>query len=221
MIQKVLIAEDHESVNISLQKTLDELSIKCVDHVYYCDDALQQIEKNAKNAQPYDLLITDLHFDVDHRIQQIAGGMALISAVKKVQPGIKILVFSAESKLSTIKMLYNVYEIDGFVRKARHDAEELKIAISEITHNRRYITQQLAQNMRQLHAYHLEEYDRTIISLLAEGYAQKNIPYYLKKNNIEPSGLSSVEKRLKYIRETLQFQKNEQLVAFCKDMGIL
>jgi two-component system capsular synthesis response regulator RcsB len=30
-----------------------------------------------------------------------------------------------------------------------------------------------------------------------------------------------VEKRLNLMRETLDFTKNEQLIAFCKDMGVI
>ncbi len=221
MIQKVLIAEDHESANISLQKTLAELSIPEIDIVYYCDDALQKIERNYLAQKPYDMLITDLHFENDHHIQQIAGGIGLISAVKKVQPDLKILVFSAESKPAIINMLFKTLDIDGYVRKARHDAEELKKAITQISQHQRHLPRQLTHIIRHQHSYHFTEFDITLISLLANGVPQKNIPAYLLQNNIRPSGLSSVEKRLNHIRETLQIYKNEQLVVFCKEMGII
>jgi DNA-binding NarL/FixJ family response regulator len=221
MIRKVLIVEDHESVNISLQKTLNDLGILNIDVVYYCDDALQKIEMHQKISASYDLLITDLYFENDHRIQTITGGVSLISIVKKIQPDLKILVFSAESKPAVIDMLFNTHEIDGYVRKARHDAKELKTAINQISHNQRYIPSQITTVRRGQHSHHFTQYDITIISLLAEGVVQKNIPEYLQKNNIRPSGLSSVEKRLNHIREALQLYKNEQLVLFCKDMGII
>jgi two-component system capsular synthesis response regulator RcsB len=43
----------------------------------------------------------------------------------------------------------------------------------------------------------------------------------LQENQIKPSGLSSLEKRLNHIREVLNFSNNEQLIAYCKDMGIV
>jgi DNA-binding NarL/FixJ family response regulator len=221
MIRKVLIVEDHETVNISLQKTLNDLGVADVDIVYYCDDALQKVEKNHQSSSSYDLIITDLYFESDHRPQRIAGGIALISEIRKIQPDLKILVFSAESKPAVIDMLFNTHEIDGYVRKARHDAKELRTAITQISHNQRYIPRKLTAAAGQKHSYQFTEYDITIISLLAEGVLQKNIPSYLRQNNIRPSGLSSVEKRLNHIRETLQLYKNEQLVIFCKDMGII
>jgi hypothetical protein len=39
--------------------------------------------------------------------------------------------------------------------------------------------------------------------------------------NVKPNGLSSIEKRLKTIRETLDLHSNEQLIAYCKDHRII
>ena len=221
MIRKILIAEDHENANISLQKTLTDLAIQDVDIVYYCDDALRKIEKQYQANNSYDLLITDLHFEPDHRAQQLNSGVELIGAAKKIQPDLKILVFSAERKPATIQMLLQTHEIDGYVPKARHDADELKTAIGKINKNERHLPDQFSVNIRRQHLHEFSEYDRTIIALLANGVLQKNIPSYLRQHGIQPAGLSSVEKRLNLIRETLKFQKNEQLVIFCKDMGII
>jgi two-component system, NarL family, captular synthesis response regulator RcsB len=221
MIKKVLIAEDHESANISVQKTLEEMGIGHTDYAYYCDDAFVKIQNSKQTDTPYDLLITDLYFEEDHKIQKISGGMELIAAVRQVQPELKILVFSAESRAGIIETLFNKQEIDGYVRKARNDAKELKQAINKISENQRYLPRHLLQLIKQKNAHAFTEYDITIITLLAQGILQKNIPGYLEQNHIRPSGLSSVEKRLNQIKEALEFSKNEQLVAFCKDMGII
>ena len=55
MIQKVLIAEDHESANISVQKTLEALQIFQPDYVYHCDDAALKIKKALQAGDPYHL----------------------------------------------------------------------------------------------------------------------------------------------------------------------
>ena len=221
MITKVLIAEDHESANISVQKTLEELDINDIEYVYYCDDALQRISKTAGTEKSYDLLITDLYFEPDERKFTLTGGADLIAAVRKVQPDLKILVFSAENKPATIEMLYTQYYIDGYVRKARNDARELKQAISELSQHRQYLPRHIMQLINSKNTYEFSEYEITIISLLAQGTPQKDIPDYLSKQQIKPSGLSSVEKKLNQMREALNFTKNEQLVAFCKDKGII
>ena len=221
MITKVLIAEDHESANISVQKTLEELSIINIEYVYYCDDALHRISKTAGTDKSYDLLITDLFFEPDERKQTLTGGADLIAAVRKVQPDLKILVFSAENKPSIIEMLYSQFYIDGYVRKARNDARELKQAIGEIAQHRQYLPRHIMQLIYSKNTYEFSEYEITLISLLAQGMPQKDIPGYLKENHIHPSGLSSIEKKLNHMRDVLNFTKNEQLVAFCKDKGII
>lgn len=221
MILKVLIAEDHESANISVRKTLEELGITQVDHVYYCDDALQKINNSKAKNQPYDLLITDLFFEEDQQVQQITGGAELINAARQAQPELKVLVFSAESKAAVIEMLFSQQQIDGYVRKARHDSQELKSALTNLSNNQRYYPRHLAKLVNQMNSHQFTEYDIRIITLLADGTHIYKIPSILEQDKIRPSGLSSVEKRLKLIREVLGFLKNEQLVAFCKDRGII
>lgn len=221
MIKKILIAEDYESANISVQRTLEEMGIGDPDYVYYCDDALVRIQKANERDEPYDLLITDLYFDSDHRPQKIGGGAALIDAAREIQPELRVLVFSAEGKFGVIEKLYVMGNIDGYVRKGRNDAKELKAAIGQIAGNERYFPRFYVQATRQENVHDFTPYDITIISLMAQGVRQKDIPAHLKQNKIKPAGLSSMEKRLNQIREALNFTNNEQLVAYCKGMGIL
>lgn len=221
MFKNVLIAEDHESANISVQKTLTDLGIAHTDYVYYCDDALTRIKKACQNTQPYELLITDLSFEADYQEQALSGGTALITAARQLQPGLKVLVFSADNRAATIDELFNELGVNGYVRKARHDAQELKMAIEAIYKNKLYYPAHLRQTVKKKNTHTFTEFDITIITQLSRGMLQKDIPAYLQQNNIKPSGLSSVEKRLNLIKETLDFSKNEQLVVFCKDMGII
>lgn len=221
MFKKVLIAEDHESANISVQKTLSDLGITHADYVYYCDHALTWIQKAIKNDDPYDLLITDLSFEEDQNQQKISGGTELIKAVKSVQPNLKVLVFSAENKPAVVDTLFKDLDINGYVRKARNDAQDLKRAIDSIYKGNRYVSIDLKQSIKEKNSYELTGFDITIVSLLARGMLQKDIPLYLQQHNIRPSGLSSVEKRFNLMKEVLGFSNNEQLIAYCKDMRFI
>ncbi|MGC4231464.1 MAG: response regulator [Niabella sp.] len=221
MIQKVLIAEDHESASISVQKTLEELGIAYPDYVYYCDDALLKIKKAIEQDSAYDLLITDLYFDEDHREQYLSGGKALIEAARQVQPAIKILVFSAEGRPAIIETLFNDLHIDGYVRKARGDARELLKALATINNNGRYTPVFFKDQVKYKKAHEFTSFDTTVLSLMAEGKRQQEISDYLKANQVQPSGLSSIEKRLSQIREALGFSTNEQLIAHCVKMGVI
>jgi len=221
MIDKVIIAEDQESANLSVQKTMEDLRIKQIDYVFYCDDALNKIQMAKQQGHPYDLLITDLYFEADGSFQKIGGGFDLIKAVREVQPDIMILIFSSEHRPATIDMLFKNYEVDAYVRKARHDAKELKLAFEALSNRQRYYPRALAQLVQQSNSYEFTEFDINIVRLLSQGYQQNDIPDYLRQHNIKPSSLSMIEKRLRQIREELNFSKNEQLVLFCKEAGIL
>ena len=43
----------------------------------------------------------------------------------------------------------------------------------------------------------------------------------LKEKSIKPNSLSSVEKTLNNLKETFAAKSTEQLVAICKDLGVL
>jgi Response regulator containing a CheY-like receiver domain and an HTH DNA-binding domain len=221
MFKKVLIAEDHEIANISVQKTLEELGIANAKYVYYCDDALTWVRNALKSGQPYDLLITDLYFEEDHYPQRLKGGIELIEASRREQPGLKVIVFSAENRPAIIDSLFKTHSIDGYVRKARRDAQHMKQAIQAIYDHNTYISPDLKQAIKEKNSHEFTPFDIAILSLLAQGVLQKDIPHHLQQRNIRPSGLSSVEKRLNQMKEVLGFSKNEQLIAYCKDIGII
>jgi two-component system capsular synthesis response regulator RcsB len=221
MFKKILIAEDQEMGSFSVQKTLEELNIPSVDYVYYCDDALAKIQKSIRENDPYDLLITDLSFEEDHHKQNIKDGQELIKQIKEIQPSLKVIVFSGERKTGIIDSLFNDYKINGYVRKARNDSKELKKSIASVYINENYLSFDLKQEVKKFNSYEFSAYDITLVSLLSKGILQKNIPTHLQEKDIKPYSLSSVEKKLNSLKEDLEVTSNEQLVAFCKDIGII
>lgn len=216
MIDKVIIAEDQESSNLSVQKTMEDLHIRHSDHVFYCDDAMNKIKAAAQRGEPYDLLITDLSFEPDGTPQKIKDGFELIRSVREAHPGIMILVFSLDSSPATIDKLYSGHEADGYVRKARHDVKELKSAFEALSKGQRYFSPEMIRLVKQSkNTYEFTETDISIIRLLSQGYQQKEISAHINKS------LSTIEKKLRQIRDDLGYSKNEQLVLFCREMGIL
>ncbi|MBB6236948.1 DNA-binding NarL/FixJ family response regulator [Pedobacter sp. AK013] len=222
MFQKVLIAEDHEGMNYSMQVTLENLGIEhdFKNYVFYCDDALSRIHKAKSENKPYELLITDLSFNEDFPKQQITDGARLIKAVKEVQPEIKILVFSSEGRLSEAQILFESLNIDGFVPKGRGDVKDLKSAIQAIFDNKKYISANLKKTINEK-VYDFEKLDIAILTLLAKGISQKMMQAHLQEMGIKPNSLSSIEKQLKKMREALEFQNNPQLIAYCIDRKII
>lgn len=221
MFKKILIAEDYESSNISVQKALEDLKIPNPKYVSYCDDALSRIKMGLLENNPFELLITDLSFDEDHRTQNLKNGQQLISLAREHQPNLKIIVFSVEKKEVIIEKLFEEQQINGFVKKGREDVKDLKKAIRAVYNGEKYLTHELKGKSEERNSFEFSEYDTLLVSLLATGTLLKDIPDYLKTNQIKPASMSAVEKRLKDIKESLNINSNEQLIAFCKDFGII
>lgn len=221
MFKNVLIVEDNEMTSISLVKTIGDLGITQTQHTFYCDDALMMIQKSQARGRHFDLLITNLSFQDDHRKQRISGGAELISLAKHYQPKLKVLVFSSENRPAVVDGLFRKLGIDGYVRKARYDARELTVAVRAISAGKTYQTDNISQSAKNNVNFNFTSFDIIIFTLLSKGTFQKDIPLYLKSKGIRPSGLSSVEKRLNTIKEILGFAKNEQLIAHCKDHGLI
>jgi len=221
MFKKVLVAEDHEMMSISVCNTLKELKIdlKETDYVFHCDVALSRIKKALRDGSPYELLVTDLSFDEEtHHQPEITNGRDLIKAVKQLQPDIKVLVFSIENRITEARRLMADLGVDAHVPKARKDAQDLQLAITQLYVNKKYLSPNLKPEEK---SHDFTELDKAIIRLLLEGKSQKQIPNYLEKLKFGASSLSSVEKRLNIMRTALGFNNNGQLIAHCKDRNII
>ena len=221
MFQKVLAAEDFESASISVQKSLNDLNIAEKSFVQYCDEALALLKESIGDQSPFDLLITDLSFEEDFSKQNLNTGKELIIEARKLQPDLKILVFSGEKRPQIIKELFNDLEINGFVSKGRMDVKNLKTAINTIFDNRKYISSENLINLRKTDTIELTALEFSILQLLSEGILQKEMTEVLKSRNLKPNSLSSIEKTLNQLKETFSARNNEHLIAISKDLGVL
>lgn len=221
MFKKVLVAEDHESSNFSVQKVLQEVHITDVDFFYYCDDAFVALQKSFENHAPYELLITDLSFEDDGNPQRIRDGRELIKNCRDLYPELKVIVFSAEHRLGVIDLLFSNIGIDAYVRKARLDSQELRKAIEKVSNDETYISHDLKLPEKSMNTLEFSNFDITILQFLNDGILQKNIPKKLQERGIYPNSLSSVEKRINAMKIVLTVSNTEELIASCREIGII
>lgn len=222
MFKKVLIAEDMDYINLGVRSELEKLGVKEIDNVQYCDEALMKLKRAQINKEPFDLLISDLSFEQHHNEQKISSGDQLIKNVRHDFPDIKIAVFSVEDKAYTIQTLFRKYHINAYVWKSRNGLRELKRALNSIeVSDNNFISSELASVLENNNSIEITEYDIFLIDCLAKGSLQGQISEKLKELDWNPSSVSAVEKRLKFLKEHFNANNPAHLVAMSKDLGLI
>ena len=222
MFNKVLVAEDLDSISIAVVQALEEISIVEIHHSKYCDDAFLKVKKALHDNVPYDLLISDLSFKTDHRENRLNSGEELIEAVKNVQPDIKTIVFSIEDKSFRIQSLFNNLGINAYVSKGRKSIPELQNAIQRIhCTDEKIISAELSHTLKDKSIFEIEAYDISLLKLLSKGLILEEISENFKESGIIPNGSSSIEKRINKLKVYFKANNNVHLIALTKDLGLV
>jgi DNA-binding NarL/FixJ family response regulator len=222
MFNKVLVAEDLDSISIAVVQALEEISIVEIHHSKYCDDAFLKVKKALHDNVPYDLLISDLSFKTDHRENRLNSGEELIEAVKKVQPDIKTIVFSIEDKSFRIQSLFNNLGINAYISKGRNSIPELQSAIQRIhCTEEKILSPELSHALKDKSIFEIEAYDISLLKLLSNGLILEEISESFKESGIIPNGSSSIEKRINKLKVYFKANNNVHLIALTKDLGLV
>ncbi|WP_320815514.1 response regulator [Flavobacterium sp.] len=221
MFKKILIAEDIDSINYGIERVLEGIPGVETSHAKYCDEALLKYKKAILDNEPYDLLITDLSFKQDYKEAVLENGEDLIAAIKEIDSGLPILVYSIEDKPYRIKCLFDLYTINAFVLKGRYSSLELREAVSKLNKGEKYISKDIAHYLFTKDTEEITDYDISILGLLAKGCTQSEIANNLETNNITPYSVSAIEKRINKLKTQLKAKNTIQLVALAKDIGMI
>ncbi|SEB44909.1 DNA-binding response regulator, NarL/FixJ family, contains REC and HTH domains [Tenacibaculum sp. MAR_2009_124] len=221
MFQKVLIAEDTDYMSSGIKIALESFQIPQIEYAQYCDEAYLKLKKAWLNEEPYDLLISDLSFVDNYSPQNLTTGEELIEKAKELQPNLKTIVFSIEDKPYRIQHLCKELMVNAYVWKSIHGQKELKRAINSVYGNDFFITPKLAHSLRTIETFEITEYDVSLLKHLAEGKDQREISIDFKERKMKPSSISSVEKRLKILKENFNASNPTQLIAITKDFGLI
>ena len=221
MFKKVLIVDDHDNINTSVLDILKRLGIKNIINSQYCDDAFLKVKRAELDKAPFDLLITDLSFKKDHRECKLTSGEDLIAALRNDYKSLPIIVYSMKDQFQKVRLLINQYQVNAYVCKDRKGSSELKSAIETVYNDQQFLSPQIAKAIDTKNNLEIDNYDISLIKLLSNGLSQDDISIHFKSNNISPSSLSSIEKRLNKLR--IQFKANNaiHLVAIVKDLGLI
>lgn len=221
MFKRVLVAEDIDSINIAVIQALNHLKVAHIDHVKYCDDALLKIKKALNSGEPYDLFITDLSFEPDHREVILTSGDEAISHIRSLQPELKIIVYSIEDKGFKIKTLLEKYKVNAYVQKGRNSITQLNEAILQLSQsNEVYLSPTVKHVLRDKSTREIDDFDIELIKQLSVGVTQDALEQRFKDLGITPNSKSAIEKRLSKLKDHFRANNTVHLIAIAKDMGI-
>ncbi|MFV9551437.1 response regulator [Algibacter sp. PT7-4] len=220
MFKKVLIADDLGSINQGVSSILNSLDILNIEKVQYCDDAYLKVKRAILDKAPFDLLITDLSFQADHREQTLHSGIDLITVLKKEHPELKIIVYSVDDRLQLIRGLIKL-NINAFVCKGRKGLNELTEAIKAVYSGNTYFSSKIAQAFNSKTDLEINSYDIKLLQYVSKGLSQEEISIIFKNKGISPSSLSSIEKRLNKLKIQLNSKNTIHLISTSKDLGLI
>lgn len=222
MFTKVLVAEDYEIANHGILKVLHEhVAIANVQEAKYCDDAYLKFRKALKDQEPFELLITDLSFKEDHRVQTRTSGVDLIKDIRSVAPELKIIVYSQESRPDKINMLFEKLQINGYVCKGQRAVKELVSCIEQVYEGQRVLPEELRNHNHTGGMVELDDFDMILLEELSQGLTKKEIVAKLKKKNISPNSESTIDKRVSKLSDDFKARNTTHLIAIVKDLGLL
>jgi len=221
MFQKAIISDDLGSVNQGVYAILKELGVPEIVQVQYCDDAYLKIKKAQLDKQPFDLLITDLSFKIDHRVQQFQSGEEVIRELRQHDIDIHIIAYTVEDRPLKLRRLVQGLDVNGFVNKGRNGLKELKESVIQVAEGKVYLSPHLTGLLRKDTDMEFGDYEATLLSLLSKGRSQDEIADFFKENGISPSSLSSIEKRLNKLRVDFKANNVVHLVTIVKDLGLI
>ncbi len=221
MYKKVLIVDDLGSINQGVISVTNALNISNVIQSQYCDDALLKIKRAVFDKSPFDLIITDLEFKTDYREEKITNGQDLVKAIRQLYPELKIIVYSVEDRLQKVRTLVTKLLINAYVCKGRKGLTELSTAIENVANNELYVSPLVKQALSQKIEIEIDDFDIVLMKQLSNGLLQDEICNYLKKENITPNSLSTIEKRLNKLKVQFRANNATHLVAIVKDSGLI
>jgi len=222
MVNRILIAEDIDSINTGIITILNEKFNMQIEHANSCDNAYLKILKAQKDQIPFDLLISDLSFKSENYLEnKLKNGEELIKASKQVQNDLKTIVYTIEDKTSLLKRLKDELQVNSIVLKGLNSLMELCKAIDKVKESENYFPQEVVQKLKNDSTTTITPFDTKVLELLSQGFTQQDIAKKFKEQSIKPNSLSALEKRISELKSIFSAKNSIHLVAIAKDMCII
>lgn len=221
MFEKVLIVDDHASINNDVFKILSQEGVTQIDKALYCDEAYHKVKKAILEEEPYDLVVTDLLFKQDHRQRKLGSGEALVYELRSEFETLPIIVYTQEDHFQTVRILIDELGANAYVCKSRESDKELPKALKKVFAGEQYLSKSVEDALREKHDHEMSDYDLYIVRMIADGHVQSEIGKHLRQANIYPNSTSSIEKRLNILKDQFSAKNTTHLVSILKDHKLI
>lgn len=217
---KILMVDDHPSMiegyKIILSYNTSGFEIETFA-AYNCETAFALITNSSK-LNNFDLIFLDYSLPPFEEMN-IKSGEDLAMLVKMLLPDAKIVMLTSHTESILLYDLIKNIEPAGLLVKSDFSADELLLAFDIIMQGNTYHSETVRTNIKELLSRdkYLDDYNRQILGLLAQGIKTKNLPNHMNLS------MSAIEKRKVQIRDYFNIKNgnDEDIIREAKSLGFI
>ena len=184
---------------------------------YNCESAYNIID-NTPVFKAFDFAFVDLSLP-PYLEKKIKGGEDLALLIKNKFPKCKIVILTSHAEAFILDNIQRNIAPNGLLVKSDFTADEFLLAFEKIYNNHIYTSKTVIENIAELHEKNsfLDENNRKLITLLAEGVKTKNLP---QRMNLS---ISAIDKRKAQIKFYFKIEKgsDEDIIREAKKHGLI
>ena len=212
--------DDHPSMIEGYKSILsfNDLGLRIITTpAYNCESAYNIIEKTAV-SEAFDFAFIDLSLP-PYLEKKIKDGEDLALLIKNKFPDCKIVILTSHAEAFILDAIQKNIAPNGLLVKSDFTADEFLLAFEKIYNNHFYTSRTVVENIAELHekSAFLDENNRKLITLLAEGVKTKNLP---QRMNLS---ISAIDKRKAQIKYFFKIEKgsDEDIIREAKKHGLI
>lgn len=184
---------------------------------YNCESAYNIID-NTPVFKAFDFAFVDLSLP-PYLEKNIKSGEDLALLIKNKFPNCKIVILTSHAEAFILDAIQKNIAPNGLLVKSDFTADEFLLAFEKIYNNHFYTSRTVVENIAELHekSAFLDENNRKLITLLAEGVKTKNLP---QRMNLS---ISAIDKRKAQIKYFFKIEKgsDEDIIREAKKHGLI
>ena len=212
--------DDHPSMIEGYKSILsfNDLGLRIITTpAYNCESAYNIIDKTSV-SEAFDFAFVDLSLP-PYLEKKIKGGEDLALLIKNKFPDCKIVILTSHAEAFILDAIQKNIAPNGLLVKSDFTADEFLLAFEKIYNNHFYTSRTVVENIAELHekSAFLDENNRKLITLLAEGVKTKNLP---QRMNLS---ISAIDKRKAQIKHFFKIEKgsDEDIIREAKKHGLI